>query len=233
MKKNSTVSSITIASWTHRLSLSLMLLGCCAVPSWAQIKTVEIVDKPTVKDDNVTLRIKVSQENERPVMGLTDIDFQIFADNKEIKFKPRNWKSPEETTPPPAWIIVLIDMSGSMGQPDSQGTSKLTGAIQAVQQFTKIAAQRGGNTQIAIAPFGEPGKNCPGYEVNSKTLDEFFPAGDFKLQNYLDYLGSLSPCASTNLYEPLEKAVRFLSKGDDSRFTVSEDNNSHWDKNIS
>ena len=94
--------------------------------------------------------------------------------------------------------MVLLDFSGSMNQLDSRGNTKLDGAVKAIRKFTQLSAKRGGNTQIAIVPFGESGGNCDrGYPVNNKTLDKFFAAGDFKLQNYLDYLADLTPCAAT------------------------------------
>ena len=102
--------------------------------------------------------------------------------------------------------------------------TKLEGAVEAIRKFTQLSAKRGGNTQIAIVPFGESGGNCDrGYPVNNKTLDKFFAAGDFKLQNYLDYLADLTPCAATNLYDPLEEAVRFLDNQQDTRFHLPEE----------
>lgn len=223
MKKNSTASFTTIVSLTRKLSLSLLLVGCFQSLSWGQVKKVEIIDQPTIKDDRVTLRVKATQDGDRPALELTDSDFKLLVDKKELEIKPKDWKSPQESVPPPAWIVVLLDMSGSMAAPDSQGTSKLEGAIQAIREFTKQAAERGGNTQVAIVPFGEPGENCAGYEVNAQTIDKFFPAGDFKLQNYLDYLQGNRPCASTNLYDPIKKTTQFLTNPDDPRFTLPED----------
>jgi hypothetical protein len=105
---------------------------------------------------------------------------------------------------------------------DSGGTKKITGAINAVRQFIQVLSQRGGNTQISIVPFGESGSRCQGYPVNKETLDKFFAANDFKLQNHLNYLAKSTPCASTNLYEPLNQAIRFLATSEDERFYVAE-----------
>lgn len=224
MKKKFIDSSTTIASWTRRLSLSVLTVACLACPSLGQAKRAEIVGNPTVNDDRVTVRIKVTGEEERPVMGLIDTDFQLIVDDKDVTFRSKDWKSPEEAVPSPAWIVVLLDFSGSMQQDDSRGTKKIEGAIDAVREFTKVLAERGGNTQVAIVPFGEPSPRCSqGYPVTQETLDKFFRADDFKLQNNLDYLASLTPCASTNLYEPLNRTVRFLANTDDPRFYVPED----------
>ena len=225
MKKNSIGLSTTIASWTRKLSLSLLMLGCLTNPSYGQTKAkeVEIIGNPVIKDDRVTVRVKVKDELDKPVMGLNDTDFNLKVDGGEVELKNKDWKSPEETVPPPAWIVVLLDLSGSMNQRDSRGSTKLKGAVEAISEFVELSAKRGGNTQIAIVPFGESGADCEGYPVNNNTLNKFFAAGDFKLQNYLDYLAGLTPCASTNLYEPLDQAVRFLSNKEDSRFHLPEE----------
>ena len=225
MKKNSIGLSTTIASWTRKLSLSLLMLGCLTNPSYGQTKAkeVEIIGNPVIKDDRVTVRVKVKDELDKPVMGLNDTDFNLKVDGGEVELKNKDWKSPEETVPPPAWIVVLLDLSGSMNQRDSRGSTKLKGAVEAISEFVELSAKRGGNTQIAIVPFGESGPDCEGYPVNNNTLNKFFAAGDFKLQNYLDYLAGLTPSASTNLYEPLDQAVRFLSNKEDSRFHLPEE----------
>ncbi len=206
MNTNSSDLSTTIASWTRRLSLSVLLVGCLCSPSWGQVKTTEIVGNPSVQDDKVKLRIKVTDKNGRPATELKETDFSLVVDNEPVKLGAKDdWKGSTETTPPPTWIVVLLDYSGSMQQPDSRGTTKLEGAIKAIAQFTEAIAQRGPNTQIAIVPFGDPGPNCAGNPVNKDTLDKFFPASDFKLVNYLSFLAAQTPCASTNLYEPLTK----------------------------
>ncbi|URD48716.1 vWA domain-containing protein [Chroococcidiopsis sp. CCNUC1] len=222
MRKNYSGLSTTIVFWTRRLSLSILLAGCLCSPSWGQVKTIEIVGNPTVHEDEVKLRIKVTDTNNRPLMGLQPTDFNVEVDKTTVKFKSKNWKSSEQTEPPPTWIVVLLDFSGSMQQMDSRGTTKLEGAIAAIRKFTAAIAERSPNTQIAIVPFGDPGVNCSGYPVDRENLDKFFPASDFKLGNYLDFLGGQIPCASTNLYEPVTKTINFLSSLEDSRFYVTE-----------
>lgn len=223
MRKKSIDLFTTIASWTRRLSISTLMLVCFGSPSLAQVENAEIIGNPIVKEDRVTVRIKVKGKEDKPVMGLFDTDFRLLVDNKEVKFKPKDWKNPEQSVPPPAWIIVLLDFSGSMNQLDSQGKTKLEGAINAIREFSEVLAERGGNTQLSIVPFGKPGEKCEGYPVNKDSFDKFFPAGDFKLENHLNYLAGLTPCASTNLYQPLKKALTFLGNEEDSRFYVPED----------
>ncbi|MEC4817936.1 MAG: vWA domain-containing protein [Scytonema sp. PMC 1069.18] len=222
MKKKFIGSSTIIASLTRKLSWSILIIIALASPGWGQAKVAEIVGNPTVNDDRVTVRIKVKGTEERPVMGLQDTNFKILVDEKEVNFYPQDWKSPEESIPPPAWIIVLLDFSGSMQQLDSRGTTKIQGAINAIRQLITVLKERGENTQIAIVPFGEASNKCQGYAVNQESLDKFFAAGDFKLKNNLDYLENLKPCAFTNLYEPFKKAVKFLANTTDTRFYPPE-----------
>lgn len=226
MRKKSIASCTTIASSIRKLSLSLLLAGCWLSPSLGADKKAEI-SSATVNEDRVTIRVRVTDEKDKPVMRLSETDFQLFVDGQPNKVNFDDWKSSEEATPPPAWIIVLLDMSGSMRASDSRGTTKIQGALEAIRKFTELAAERGGgNTQIAIVPFGDGAPKCEGYPVNKNTLDKFFPAGDFKLQNYLDFLQGLTPCASTNLYEPLERAIRFLGNTEDIRFHPSQEKDS-------
>ncbi|MGB3639000.1 MAG: vWA domain-containing protein, partial [Rivularia sp. (in: cyanobacteria)] len=199
------------------------MLAAFGFPSMAQVKVAEIVDNPTVNDDRVTVRIKVKGAEERPVMGLEDTDFNLKVDGEEVNFNSRDWKSPEESTPPPVWIVVLLDMSGSM-ESKSQNTRKLDGAINAIRQLIKVSAERGKNTQIAIVPFGESGPSCSkGYPIDQKSLDNFSAARDAKLTTYLDNLQAQTPCASTNLYEPLKKTIRFLGNSENTDFYPPED----------
>ena len=183
-------------------------------------KKVIIQGNPKVNEDEVTLRVKVEQDNNKPMVELHKKDFQVKVDNKPQKdFK---WKSPEQVVPPPAWIIVLLDMSGSMKSPDHSGTYKLHGAIQAIREFINSSGQREGDTQISIVPFGEKGSRCPGFEDYKELsgVDRFFSARDVKLQTYLDYLQSQIPCASTNIYNPIEQAIKVLGNEKDPRFHI-------------
>jgi hypothetical protein len=231
MKKKFIVLSTITAFSIHKVSLSLVVMAALISPAWGNNTTTtknqtrataEIVNTPLVDNDQVTVRIKVKNSEDKPMIGLQDINFQLMVDKQEVIFSSRDWKSPKETIPPPAWIIVLLDLSGSMNGEDSGGTKKIQGAINAIRQFIQVLNQRGGETQISIVPFGEPGRACQGHPVNDQTLDQFFLAKDVKLKNYLDYLESIKPCASTNLYQPLSLAVRFLANGEDERFGVSE-----------
>ena len=175
-----------------------------------QVKEVKILGNPIVDEDRVTLRVKVTGEGDRSVMDLIDTNFQLRVDGKSLDLNPKDWKSPEETIPPPAYVVVLVDFSGSMESKDSSGKTKLEGAIKAIREFISTASKRGGTTEVSIVPFGESGEKCQGYEVSEEELGNFFSAADVKLTNYLEYLENQDLCASTDLYAPLTKAIRFL-----------------------
>lgn len=210
MTQKSIALSTTIASSIHKLSLAMVLVGCLTTPLKAKTLETEIVNKPQVNDDQVILRVKVKGENNRPQMNLKPDDFKVFLENQPVKIA--DWKNPEQTTPPSARIILLLDFSGSMNRPDSRGTSKFKGAIEAIQAFIKVARQRGGDTQVAIIPFGESRGTCQVPPVNEQTLNTFLSVSDPQVEVKLKTLASQTPCASTNIYSPLSEAVRFLAK---------------------
>ena len=69
-----------------------------------------------------------------------------------------DWKNPREAEPPESFTIVLLDFSGSMNFKDTDGTPKLSGAINAIKQFNRELRKRSGNkSHIAIVPFGRTG----------------------------------------------------------------------------
>jgi uncharacterized protein YegL len=232
----------TIVSLTRKLSLSTLLSLSVWVPCFATVKEANIVGRPTIEGDRVTLRVKVIDGQDRPVVALTEENFKLLIDNQPLSFDPKDWKSPKESTPPPAWIVVLLDMSGSMRNKDTRGKTKLQGALEAIQQFRETLSNRSENLptenipQLAIVPFGEGNGNsensCKGFPITTESLDKFFPVTDFKLQNHLEYLSTLTPCASTNLYEPLGKAIRMLGNTKDARF-YSENSDSKYQPRLS
>lgn len=225
MNNNYSVLSTTIASLTRNLSLSFLLVFSLCSPSWSQVKEAEIVGNPIVKDDQVTIRIKAKGKNDKPVLDLQDTDFSLFVDGKPVNFNSQNWTSAKETVPPPAWIVFLLDYSGSMTETDSRGGTKIKGAINAIREFQKALEERGGDTQIAIVPFGELGDKCQDDFIRDKKIDTFLSVSDFKINNYLDNLANNEPCASTNIYEPLTKAINLLGNKQDPRFYVEPDSN--------
>lgn len=231
MVKNYSNSSTTIAFWIRRLSLSLLMIGALSSPTSATVKTVEIASSPAVKENQVTIRVKVADSEARPVMELAPENFKLSVDDTPFEFRNRDWKSPQAALPPPAWIVVLLDMSGSMRNDDQRGTRKLEGAVKAIREFRETLITRTTGVpaenipQVAIVPFGQGSSTCKkDFPVTEEALNKFFPVNDFKLQNHLNFLETQLKdlCASTNLYEPLTRTIRFLGNPADQRFHPPE-----------
>jgi len=237
MTKKFSDLSITTGSWIRRVSLSFLLLVSLTKPSLAKVESVEIIEAiPDRNEGKVTLRVKAYDRNNKPVMGLPKNDFSLIVcppqgnpdkgDCQTLNQTDTEWKIPSPEDLPPAWVIVLLDFSGSMKQLDSDGNqTKLEGAIEAIRKFEADLAGRSNNTQIAIVPFGEGGKNCPGNKVNEQQLDRFKTAGSLETEKYLKQLERQvqNLCAATNIYEPLRTAIKFLGNPQEPRFNPPED----------
>jgi von Willebrand factor type A domain len=222
MKANSTVLFTTIASSIPKLSIPILLSILWANPSLAKLQSAEIVGNPTVNKDRVTLRIKVKEEGGKPALKLQEDNFRLMVDGKPIQFKPKDWKSSKETTPPPVWIVFLLDYSGSMKAKDSKGTTKLEGAVSAIRAFIASSAKRSGDTKVVVVPFGEAKSESCNRPVTKDEIDRFFPAGDAKVDNVLDALAKGKPCASTNIYDPVTETVKFFTNPNNTQFLEKE-----------
>jgi hypothetical protein len=227
-KVNSTDLSTIIASSIPKLSITILLILVGVNPCLAKLQSAEIVGNPTVNKNRVTVRIKVKQADGRPALDLEKDNFRLMVDGKPVNLKPKDWKSSKEATPPPAWIVFLLDYSGSMKGKDSKGTTKLKGAIGAIRAFITSSAQRSGDTKVVVVPFGEGSGtelHCNRLVTKSE-IDRFFPAGDAKVENQLEGLAKpldkRLPCASTNIYDPVTETVKFLTNPKDDRFVERE-----------
>ncbi len=239
MVKNYSDLSTIIASWTRKLSLSLLILSFHINPSFARVKNLEIIEAiPDRNEGEVRLRVKVYDQNNKPVRGLQKDDFNLTVCPPKAEPKTGecqtlnqadiNWKIPLPEELPPGWVVVLLDFSGSMKQLDSSGEkTKLEGAIAAIRKFNQDLAEKGENTKISIVPFGKGGKNCPGNQVRKKELDNFVLAGNKKVEQTLKNLESQldNLCAATDIYEPLRQAVQFFGNPEDTRFNLPANSN--------
>ncbi|NEO58735.1 MAG: VWA domain-containing protein [Okeania sp. SIO3B5] len=231
--------STTIASWTRKVSLYLLIVTSYINPSLAQVKNVEIIEAiPERNEGKVTLRLKAYDQNNKPVRDLQKENFNLTVCPPKTEPKTRecktlnpidiNWKIPLPEELPPAWVIVLLDFSGSMKQLDSSGEkTKLEGAIAAIRKFNQDLVDKGENTRISIVPFGKGGENCPGNKVTKKELDNFVLTGNRKVEKSLKKLESQldNLCAATDIYEPLRQAVQFFGNSEDTRFNPRPNSN--------
>lgn len=210
------------------------------------LEKLELV-RVTKDQKRITLRLKGTGKN-GPIMNLKKYDFQIklidtnanslVAPDEEksysnIKFR---WKSPQDTVPDDAYIIVLFDMSGSMqcstdlnrkGNCNKvpKGQRKYDAAIDTLKNFVEEAKTWKGKTQVSIVPFGNRVKtgNCnfsePFVNVSPDNLNDFQNVESTELTKFLNTdLSNKTPCTATNIYESLYKSVEFLTNDSDERF---------------
>lgn len=219
--------STTIASLIRKASLYTLIIFSYANPAWGKVGSIRIIENKFDRTtEQTTVRLKVEDENQRPVDSLGYKDFQILVDGEPVKIRPQDFKNPQLATPLPTRIIVLLDMSGSMRHSISNaGVSKLQASVEAIRIMTEEASAKGGDIKIAVVPFGEGKGKCPqgDYRVNEATLNNFLDAGSDALNRQLNDLASQKPCAATNLYKPLERAIRSLSKSLESTNSQSQD----------
>ena len=230
--------------------LSLILLGIFLTPQIAQAEKTDIeIIRHSEQQDRVTLRLKVTEtgtdKQKRPNTNLKKEDFQLKVNEtfggktgklvaplnpdegySDINFR---FKNPLEAEQPTAYILVLLDMSGSMkcstdlaskevcDNEVPKGKRKLDAAISALETFIDEAKKRKGNTYISIVPFGY---GCQYSPDDSEKLDGFSNVKEeaAKITTKLDGLKKKTPCDATNIYHSLEKSVEFLSNSRDERF---------------
>ena len=220
-------SNLSGSQLTH---LTLILLGIFLSPNLAQVQQTEII-RHDEKQDEVTLRIKVTDTEKRPVTTLTKSDFKLKVTEQETDklVAPENgysdiefrFKTPLEAKQPPAYILVLLDMSGSMkcstdltstkncDSSVGKGKRKFDAAISALKTFIETAKERGGDTKVAIVPFGYGDIYQP--ISSQEELDEFYHVSDVKHINKLDNLSRNISNDATNIYHSLGEAVKFLT----------------------
>ena len=222
MKKNFIGLSITTVSWIRTASFTFALVCNILTPVWAKPEKIEITTRPKVSQDEVTLRLRETNQYQRPAYDLTEDNFSVLVDGQKVL--PIQVESPQRSEPTPARILFLVDFSGSMKRKDSSGKSKLEGAIEALEKFIESAKKRGGDIKIAILPFGEGGSKCRSYIVDAKTIDDkgFKTTDDVVLQQSVDFWSKKfnvdALCASTNLYEPLSNGVEYLANRNKTDF---------------
>ena len=220
------------------VSFAILPFGCAAIPEniISQDDCSNTGENPQkcpeitriIPEGNIVkMRVKVYNKEGNFNPSLQQSDFSVetiseFGREKTIQPTVILPTDPKAKTTP-ADVIIMLDMSGSMRFEDSSpGTRriKFKGAIEAINEFIDAVNDRPNLTvRIGLAPFGQGGNE---FTVTDKSLDANFYESDsekFKekveeLANQYEYLD-----ASTNLYQPLETAVKYLRK------SVSNSNN--------
>jgi hypothetical protein len=97
-----------------------------------------------------------------------------------------------------------------MDNRDESQQVKLQGAIKGIQKFITTIETEKLPVEIALVPFGE---GCAhSYPVNQAVIQKYLEAYPYKTtKTRLSELAHVDVCASTNLYQPLDEAVKFLT----------------------
>jgi hypothetical protein len=165
----------------------------------------------------VTLKVQVRDHRDLLVPGLQANNFTVLtraANQTEFKYRLTPPKititPPDKVKPDPAYLVILLDMSGSMDNRDESQQVKLQGAIKGIQKFITTIETEKLPVEIALVPFGE---GCAhSYPVNQAVIQKYLEAYPYKTtKTRLSELAHVDVCASTNLYQPLDEAVKFLT----------------------
>ncbi|MFB8796644.1 MAG: vWA domain-containing protein [Microcoleus sp.] len=188
---------------------------------WSQpvlASSVEIVRWST-QCDNVKLRVKAVDDSNVPIQGLKAKDFQFKTTNaqgQQITLKPSqiNFIPSQQSQPDPAYLVMLLDMSGSMKNQDLAGKKKQEEAVKAVREVIRDIRAEKMPVQIALIPFGEAGKYCKqGFKVDADEISRrLVKVTDNQLDEQLNTLAAIEVCAATIIYEPLAETVKFLGE---------------------
>ena len=226
-------STIAFSIRNSRLTLFSILLALMPIsPVLAGNGSVEVLSNRT-DGDLVILKVRVLDSDNQPVSGLNRNNFKVnTVDEKGVSANPPIVKvvSPEKSKPDPANIIILLDMSGSMQQRDATKVRKLEGAVRAIRELLQQLKEKDLPYQIAIVPFGysdSPVECSITYSVNEEEIKQKFRSlKDPNLDSQLDTLADRDVCAATNLYQPVEEAVKFLGSQGSSIVTSPNKGNS-------
>lgn len=201
----------------------ILCLGILPVPVLAN--SVEIV-RTSVQGDRVFLRVRVLDNQRVPIQGLQTNNFQIKTTdrgNNSLLLEPSQISllSPEQTTPDPSYLVILLDMSGSMRNKDLQGTVKLQGATQGILAFLDEIKKEKLPVTVSVVPFGERGTSCNYYyPVTEQEIEKNLESAPYNQSiQRLNQLAQTPVCAATNIYQPLSEAINFLATP--NRFTSS------------
>jgi hypothetical protein len=215
MMKDTIALYSTIDSSIQKLKWAALVFSLSFLPLPVMANTVN-VERYTTESDEVTLRVSARKDDNLPIEGLTENQFQIKTEGQTIqpKFAPKSTRDK-------AYFVILLDMSGSMKNADSgsKTQNKLSGAVDAINEFIYQAGKEDIDLKISLVPFGYPGKDkdvCNNlYPVDESTIEKenpFLDVNDSQLTNKLKSLKKVDVCASTDLYKPLVAAKSYLQK---------------------
>ena len=223
------------------LFLFCLIIGFSLFPLPTLSSSIEVTPKDS-KGEKVTIKVKVFNDQKIPIEGLKkeNLSLQTERTDQETALKnlPSNeiidFKQPNQITPDPADIVILLDMSGSMKRPVASSKdneiSKLKGATNAIKEFLVTVQKDKLPFNVAIVPFPfKTEEYCKYmYDVDPNILQEnLLPFDREKLETKLNELSAIDVCGATNLYEPVKTTVKYL--GDSKR--LEEIDKDSWQNN--
>ena len=211
MKKDTIALYSMTDSLIQKLKWTAIVALLSLLPFPVMANTVN-VQRYSTQGDEVNLRVSVRKNNGLPIEGLKQNQFKIETEGEIIQ---PNF--PQKLTRDKAYVVILLDMSGSMKNSDS-GTrtqSKLSGAIDAIEKFIDNASEEEDiDIKVSLVPFGyEGGANCNNlYPVNKSSIADnpFLDVSSSQLSSNLRSLKEVQVCAKTDLYKPLIAAKDYL-----------------------
>ena len=164
------------------------------------------------------------------------IQFKVIDDKNRLKLIEKNnititsngepvekfrLIKPEDSSPDPSRIIILLDMSGSMKWKDSSGQVRGLAALQAIRSFIDYLKINNYPSEVAVVPFATDGPKCGGGyvppPVDNNALSKFYSPSSETLNTEISNLENTFnpdnrnlPCGGTDIRNPVKNAVEYL-----------------------
>lgn len=221
MQKTSTDLFFMIDFSIQKLKLIALATLLASLPLPAMAASLEIT-RWRAEGDRVTLRVEVLDDRRIPIQGLKAEDFKVKTTDSSgnpVMVNPDEiiLTSSDQVQIDPAYLVLLLDMSGSMKNKDLAGVEKLKSAIDGIREFIREVRDKRLPVSLALIPFGEDGSGCQyNFPVNEKIIAQnLFEARSSKIDERIQQLENInikSLCSATNIYQPLAEAVKYLGK---------------------
>ncbi|MEG4595411.1 vWA domain-containing protein [Microcoleus sp. F8_C2] len=218
MHKTSTDLFFMIDFSIQKLKLITLATLFAILPLPALAASLEIT-RWRVEGDRVTLRVKVLDDRRIPIQGLKTQDFKVQTTDSSgnlVMVNPDEitLTSSDQVQIDPAYLVLLLDMSGSMKNKDLAGAQKLKSAINGIREFIREVRDKRLPVSLALVPFGEGGSGCLyDFAVNEIVIKQnLLDANSSKIDKQLEQLENIKVCSATNIYQPVAKAVEYLGE---------------------
>lgn len=181
------------------------------------IKTYDQTNKNNEVEAVIQFKV-IDDKNRLKVLDKKDIS-SVTSNGESVEtFK---LIKPEDSSPDPSRIIILLDMSGSMKLKDSSGQVRGLAALQAIRSFIDYLKSNNYPSQVAVVPFAADGNSCGGGylppPVDNVALSKFYSPNSETLNTEISNLENTFkpdnrnlPCGGTDIRNPVKNAVEYL-----------------------